>query len=108
MPRRYHPVLVALHWILALMLILALFAGGVVLEATPNSDPGKVDALRAHMGFGIAILVLMLVRLVVRLVTRHPAPADPGSPVLGLVAQVTHWGLYVAVIGMAVSGMALS
>ena len=108
MPRRYHPALVALHWILALMLILALIAGGAVLENTPNSDPSKVDALRLHMGFGIAILALMLARLAVRLVTRHPAPAETGSPILALVAQVTHWGLYAAAIGMAVSGMALS
>jgi cytochrome b561 len=108
MPRRYHPALVALHWILAVMLILALIAGAAVLEHTPNSDPSKVDALRMHMGFGVAILALMLVRLAVRLVTRRPAPAETGSPILALVAQATHWGLYAAAIGMALSGIALS
>lgn len=105
-PRRYHPALVALHWLLAVLLVAALVAGGVVLEDTPNSDPSKVDSLRAHMTLGIAILVLMLVRLAVRLFTRRPAPAVEGP--LAAVAAVTHWGLYAAAIGMAASGMALS
>ncbi len=105
-PRRYHPALVALHWLLAVLVVAALVAGGVVLDDMPNSDPSKVASLRAHMTLGVAILVLMLVRLAVRVLTRRPAPADKGP--LATVATVTHWGLYAATIGMAASGMALS
>lgn len=106
MPRRYHPLLVALHWLLAALILLALLAGGVILDGTPNSDPAKIGSLQAHMALGMLILALMLVRLAVRLTTRHPAPANTGP--LALVAALTHWGLYGAAIAMAGSGFALS
>lgn len=105
---RYHPILVALHWLLALMILLALVAGNVLLEAVPNSDPAKVDGLRNHMSLGLAILVLMVVRLVVRLVTAHPPAADIGSPLLNLLARWGHWGFYILVLAMVGSGMAMS
>jgi cytochrome b561 len=90
------------------MLVLALVAGGVLLEGTPNSDPAKLDSLRAHMTLGGAILVLMLIRLAVRAFTRTPAPANPEGSVPALVARLTHWGLYAVAIAMAASGVALS
>ncbi|MFN6977495.1 MAG: cytochrome b [Gemmobacter sp.] len=108
MPRRYHPALVTLHWLLAVFLIGALVAGGVILEATPNSDPTKITSLAMHMSLGGVILVLMLVRLVVRLRTAHPAPADSGVPAFNRLAPLTHWALYAAAIAMAASGVALS
>ncbi len=64
---RYHPVLVLLHWILALMIVLGLFMGSNVLAATSNSDPQKLFYLQMHMSMGLIILALMILRLVVRL-----------------------------------------
>jgi cytochrome b561 len=107
-PARYHPALVALHWLLALFLIGALVAGKLVLEPLANTDPDKLLSFRMHMGLGLVILVLMLVRLAVRLRTRHPAPADAGSALLNGVSVAVHWGLYAAAIAMAASGVALS
>jgi cytochrome b561 len=75
---RYHPLLVGLHWLLALMVIAALALGALVLVDIPNSDPMKIDALRQHMTAGVLILALMLVRLLVRTRT------TPGS---GIVRQ---------------------
>ena len=77
---RYHPLLAALHWLLALMIIAALALGAFVLVKIPNSDPVKIDALRQHMTGGVLILALMLVRLLVRVRTTHPAPALAGMP----------------------------
>ena len=73
---RYHPLLAALHWILAVLIIAALALGALVMARIPNTDPMKFEALRSHMLGGTLILVLMLVRLVVRIRTRHPAAAS--------------------------------
>lgn len=105
---RYHGLLVSLHWLLALMLIVALTMGTVALKTMPNSAPEKLDMLRAHMLVGGTIGLLMLLRLVVRLVTRHPAPASTGNPMLDKLAPAVHWALYALVFAMAGSGIAMS
>lgn len=103
---RYHPALVILHWLLALLLLLSLAGGFFVLESMPNSDPAKLDMLQGHMAFGISIGVLMLVRLVIRLTTKSPPSLNPANPVLEKIAALVHWGFYVLVLLMAGSGMA--
>ncbi len=105
---RYHPALVTLHWLLAILIVLGLVMGGLFLSKIPNDDPVKLFGLRGHMTLGIAILVLMLIRLVIRLRSARPPHADAGNPLLNTVAVVVHWSLYLTVIAMAVSGVALS
>ncbi len=102
---RYHPLLVAMHWLLALMIIAALALGALVLVKIPNNDPVKIDALRQHMTGGVLILALMLVRLLVRVRTTHPAPALAGYALLNKLAWVSHRLFYLLVIGMAGSGI---
>jgi len=46
---RYHPMLVALHWLLAFLIIAALALGALIMAKLPNSDPMKLEALRSHM-----------------------------------------------------------
>ena len=43
---RYHPMLVALHWILALLIPAALALGTLVMAKIPTTDPMKVDGAR--------------------------------------------------------------
>jgi cytochrome b561 len=107
-PKRYHKALVVLHWLLALMLIVALTMGTLVLDATPNSSPDKIGALQGHMVVGGLILVLMLVRLVVRLTSAHPAPSSTGNALADRLAPLAHWALYGLVFAMAGSGIAMS
>jgi cytochrome b561 len=107
-PSRYHAVLVTLHWALALLIVAALSLGALVMAKMPNSDPMKIEALRSHMAGGILIVLLMLVRFVVRIVTLHPASASTGTPTLDRLAWVSHRAFYVAVLGMAGSGIVMA
>jgi cytochrome b561 len=100
---RYQPVLVTLHWLLALMIVGALTLGFFVI-AMPNSDPGKIALLRLHMAGGMTILLLMLIRLTVRWRTAKPPPAMIGNPALERLAPFVHYGFYLLVIGMVASG----
>ncbi len=106
--KRYHPVLVTLHWLLAAMIIGGLVMGGNVLAKTPNSDPAKILSLKMHMSIGMIILVLMLVRLVIRFMTKKPSHADTGSTVLNLAGKGAHWALYLLVFALTASGLAIA
>ncbi|MBV1866371.1 MAG: cytochrome b/b6 domain-containing protein [Marinosulfonomonas sp.] len=105
---RYHPILVTLHWLLAVLIIGGLFMGSNLLAQTPNSDPFKLIALKMHMSIGIVILVLMAIRLAVRLVTQRPAHADIGNNLINRAAIWGHWGFYAGVFAMCVSGLAIA
>ena len=105
---RYRPLLVVMHWLLALMIPVALAGGALVLVKIPNTDPMKVGALRQHMIGGILLLVLMLIRLAVRMWTAHPARAATGSSALDRIAWLSHRLLYVLVLAQAGSGLYLA
>lgn len=107
-PTRYHRALVTLHWLLAVLLLVALIMGTFSLKTLPNTSPDKLDALRGHMIAGGLILLLTLVRIGVRLATVHPAPAASGNALLDRLAPAMHWLLYGLVLVMAGSGIAMS
>jgi cytochrome b561 len=97
---RYHPLLVTLHWVLALLIIAALSIGFFVLAAMPNADPQKIGVLRVHMAGGMLILALMVIRFAVRMWTSRPAGATTGYPLLDRIAPIIHYGFYVLVLLM--------
>jgi cytochrome b561 len=103
-PKRYHPLLVTLHWLLALMIITMLLIGMLSLKWMPN-NPAKLLPLGFHMATGILILILMLIRLVVRLTTKKPEPATAGNRFLDTIGNLTHYALYLFAILMALSGI---
>lgn len=105
-PSRYHPALVGLHWLMALLILLALGMGTFALKEMPNTSPDKIGALRGHMVVGVLIGSLMLIRLVVRLRSQRPVAATTGNALLDVLGKITHVGLYILVFGMAASGMA--
>ncbi|MFN3938697.1 MAG: cytochrome b [Gemmobacter sp.] len=108
MPRRHHPLLVALHWLVAGLILGALIGGKFSLDPIPNADPSKVAVLRLHMIVGLTVLTLMLVRVVVRFTTAAPPPADTGAPALDTLRRLAHGLLYLLAFAMPLSGIALA
>ena len=106
-PDRYHPLLVALHWLSALLIVFMLLVGTFVLSETPNNE-SKVTPLMLHMVTGLLILALTVVRFIVRLATPKPAPATTGNQFLDLVGVATHWLLYLGALGMGISGLGIA
>jgi cytochrome b561 len=105
---RYHPLLVTLHWLLAVLIIAALALGALVMIKVPNTAPMKIETLRHHTTGGFLILVLMLVRLLVRARTSHPTAAPTGHWALDRLAWLSHRLFYGAVLGMAGSGLVMA
>jgi cytochrome b561 len=106
-PKRYHPALVAIHWLMALLVIMMLGVGKVVMPGVSPEDPQKVMMLQSHAYIGIALAVLLVIRLVLRYATKRPAPADAGNAFLNVVAKATHFLLYAFMIGMVLSGLGM-
>lgn len=106
-PKRYHPIHVVLHWLIAIMTIFALLVGMFILSPAPNV-PQKAGPLGFHAVWGIVLLVLSIVRLIVRYTLPRPAPASAGNAVLDWVGKAVHGLLYVGVLGMALSGLGIA
>lgn len=99
---RYTGLSIALHWLMALLIVVA-FALALTIDAFPKEV--KPIVVETHKDIGLAILALLVVRFAWRLA--HPPPAS--EPTLGAVqerlATLGHLGLYVLMIGVPVIGV---
>ncbi|AHL35063.1 cytochrome B561 [Pseudomonas brassicacearum] len=100
-PRHFAPLARLLHWLMALMVIAMLFIGaGMVASVSERHE----WLIQLHKPLGIAILLLVIVRLVVRFSTRQPPlPADlPGWQMLS--AKASHVLLYALMLILPLLG----
>src|SRR5271169_6745747 len=111
-PKRYHPVLVTLHWLVALLVFTDLYIGYFyirpILMRGRGGVPGTDLILKIHMAAGLLILALIVIRFIVRLSTRKPAPADAGFKIFNWIARPVHYALYFFVFVMTIVGLLLS
>jgi cytochrome b561 len=100
---RYTKVAVALHWLIALLIVSA-FGLGVTMVDIPGITPTKLKYFSWHKWIGVTVLGLVCVRLLWRLT--HPAPAYPDSmPAWQKSASNgLHGALYVLMFAVPVSG----
>ncbi len=106
--KRYHLGLIALHWVLAILVLIELTLGSTFLTHTANDVPEKLMALRNHMIAGILILILTVIRLLVRLKTTHPAPAYGEHALLNRFTELGHYTLYLLPLVMSISGLVIA
>ena len=95
---RYHPVSIALHWILVVLVFAQIALGWWMIEI-PKSPPGvRASWFNLHKSIGLTIGMLMLARLGWRL--RHGAPPLPDSMPRWqrTAAGVSHFLLYACLI----------
>lgn len=89
-----------LHWLMAVLILAMLFIGIAMVSSL--SEYHRLVSI--HKPLGIAILVLVAIRLAYRL--RHPAPPLPaGMPGwLRFVAHASHWLLYTLMFALPLVG----
>ena len=143
-PKRYHPALVALHWLIAILIFGAFFLahgnegererfrpgqgnfpqqgfqqGNPTQGFGQGNPPGQgfppqsgsqsiFSIIGLHMIVGIAVLVLLVIRLIVRWMTKRPAWQTAGNKFFDWVGELTHWGLYVLSFAMVITGIILA
>jgi cytochrome b561 len=107
---RYHPLSVALHWLLALALV-GLFALGLYMEGLSFS-PQKLKFYSWHKWAGMFVLTLSFARLMWRLTHRPPAlpkAVEHAMPAWQRWAHhATHGGLYLLFFAVPLLGWAFS
>jgi cytochrome b561 len=102
--QRFTPLQRLLHWVMAVLILAMLFIG-VGMASTVM--PKYLTLVAIHRPLGIAILILALIRLVVRLrCGTPPLPADLPEP-MKLAAHLSHYALYILMIGMPLIGWAM-
>lgn len=101
--RRYTPLAQFLHWLIAVLVLAAFILGpegpeGSARPATP--DVGQ----QLHETFGLAVLVLSLVRLGWRTLARLPDP-EPAARWIGVMATIVQYALYVLLLAVPLTGI---
>ncbi len=89
-PKRYHPVQVTLHWLIALGVLINLYLGIFVFSRRGRGGNFlSGNALEnVHILVGITILVLLLFRIIMRFAAKRPADATAGNRFLDILARV--------------------
>ena len=97
---RYTTVAIVLHWLIAL----AIVAQVNIAWRMGGKTPEAFALVQLHKSIGISILALSLLRLGWRLA--NPPPPEPArlNRWEALASTTVHWGLYVIMIGMPLTG----
>ena len=106
--KRYHPALVSLHWLVALLIFATVLFAGEEGEGGPALSIGGLPPIGIHMILGMTTLALLSIRLLVRWFTKHPDWASTGTPFLDLIGKLTHFGLYFFTFSITITGIVMA
>jgi len=109
---RYHPILIVLHWLSAVLILVTFLLGVFTLAHQPNT-PQKVVPLGVHMGLGVVILFVTVMRFIVRRATLKPLrqvknPLAKPKPIIVTMAEPVQYLLYLFSFLMSLSGAGLA
>ncbi len=94
------------HWSLAILILWLLSVGFAMVGIPPGLDKLWVYAL--HKSFGILILILMIGRVLWRGISPRPDPLPTHKKWEDVLAKIVHFGLYVCIFLMPLSGWLMS
>ena len=103
MSDRYTNVAIALHWILAVGILLQIWLG-FSLDDIPRGTPERSAWVNLHKSIGITLAALILARLAWRF--GHPPPPLPASVPAWQrsAARMSHALLYAGMLGVPLTG----
>ncbi len=106
--QRYGAVSIALHWIIAALIVVQVGLGWYMNEGLPDHSPAQAQIETLHISVGLTILLLVLVRIGVRLA--HPAPPLPADMPTWerLLARGTHVLFYALLLVLPLTGWAVA
>ena len=101
---RYSPLAQFFHWVVAALVIVTIPIGLTMRYHWAAKPTDKTLAL-IHMGIGLTVLVLMVLRLLRRWI--NPPPPFPGqlSPAVQAAARANHYLFYLLLLAMPVFGI---
>lgn len=106
-PSRYGAVAMALHWLIAALLLVNIALGLYVAEIMPDADPMHGAVLQFHKSVGLTVLVLSLLRVLWRLVNPAPPLPEIMARSTKFLAHISHVVLYVLIVIIPLTGWAM-
>ena len=103
---RYGCLSIGLHWVIALLVIGLLTLGLYMTSQKMSPDIMRLYGL--HKSFGITVLALVALRLSWRVYNHAPDLPVTMNRLERVLAKSTHWLFYVLLLGMPLSGWAMS
>jgi cytochrome b561 len=108
-PKRYTTVAIALHWMIAMSILVLMVAGVWMVDAIkkPETRALAFDVYQWHKSLGLTVLVLTVVRIAWRL-ANPPPPLPEAMPILHRrLAAVTHVVFYALMLMIPLAGWAM-
>lgn len=108
-PTTYSRTQIILHWTVAALFLFQFIMHETMVEAWTNRMNGTIPnepAFHPHALIGYILLILMLARLFLRFTRGTPALPEDENPALKWIARITHFGLYLFIIVLPLSGTA--
>ncbi len=99
--RRYSTLAILLHWAIAALIVTNVL---VALKFDDLKGAAFASQMGLHQSIGITVLLLSLARLLWRLVHRPPPMPARVRGLERLAAHAVHWGFYVLMIGIPLTG----
>ncbi|MER9920445.1 MULTISPECIES: cytochrome b [unclassified Mesorhizobium] len=107
----YSAYQIALHWIIAVLVLFQLFFGESMTNVVDAAEDGTlvspVDQTlgSTHYWVGVSILALVTVRLIMRLVTGAPIRAEGGTGWMQVAARISHGLFYLLLLATPIVGL---
>lgn len=103
---RYGAIAQIFHWVIV-VLIITQFVLAFIFENMPRGME-KIAIIGQHKSFGMTILILASLRLFWKLFNPQPELPLHMKPYQRHLAKITHWGLYVVLFALPLSGWIMS
>ncbi|QXH49511.1 cytochrome b/b6 domain-containing protein [Pseudomonas fakonensis] len=103
-PTAFHPLARLVHWLMAVLIIAMLFIGVSMVGDLSTRHPLMVEL---HKATGLALLLLVVLRIALRLSLAHPPLPRELPPIQRLAAGASHLLLYLLMLAMPLLGWAM-
>jgi cytochrome b561/polyisoprenoid-binding protein YceI len=102
---RYTTVAIIIHWLIAAAILFQIILGWRMGDEPKG--PATYAIFQLHKSIGITILLLSLFRLAWKLTHKSPPPPEGQPNWERLASHVVHWGFYIIMIGLPLTGWIL-
>jgi len=103
-PEAFHPLSRLLHWLMAVLIVAMLFIGVSMVSDLSLRHPVLISL---HKATGLALLVLVVLRIGLRLALPHPPLPRDLPPLQRFAAGASHVLLYGLMLAMPLLGWAM-